>query len=339
MFHNIIIRLPNWIGDFVMATPVLTDVRNRFPNARITIMGPHPVCSLLKYEKAVDAMICFTDEGSSKRLPLYKIISLLRREKYDLGILLTNSFSSACWFWLGAIERRIGYALDWRSPLLTDRIEPPDRKMHQVDYYKHLLRSIRIAGSETAPRLIINDDEKIESLSFLEKLGWRPGQPLFGIHSSAAYGSAKCWPPKRFRQLAIRLLEDPSAFCLFLGTIDNAAQIHSICANLSSRAINLAGRTHIRQLACLIDRCDVLITNDSGPMHMASALATPIVALFGSTDEIATGPWGQRQAVINKHVSCSPCFQRKCFFDLHCMNRIEVEEVFQKALKRKRRHV
>jgi heptosyltransferase-2 len=170
-------------------------------------------------------------------------------------------------------------------------------------------------------------------------MGYRTGCPLIGVNPGAAYGAAKCWPPERFRSLALQFLQDPDQFVLFFGDTQTASLVKDICAGLPGRVINLAGTTNLRELTCLIQRCDVLVTNDSGPMHIGVAMGTPIVALFGSTDEIATGPWGQKGAIINKYQSCSPCFKRTCPGDFRCMNRIEVDEVAQKALERRKQRV
>lgn len=331
---QIIIRLPNWIGDFVMSTPVLSDVRSHFPDACITAMCSSSMADLLIEDPAVDQTLCFTDDHH-RRHHLWSIVQTLRAGRYDLGILLTHSFSSAWWFWLGGVKRRVGFSKDGRSILLTDRIQPPENKMHQVFYYKHLLQPLGVPLSETAPRLFVSANDRANDL--LEQTGYRPGKPLFGIHAAASYGSAKCWPLDRFHALAQRLLQDDAATVLFFGDAKSSSLVKEICVGLPPRAINWAGATSLRELAYLIRLCDVFITNDSGPMHMAAAVGTPVVALFGSTDEWVTGPWGQTEGVIHKHCDCSPCFQRTCSRDFSCMNRIEVEEVFQKILERKKK--
>jgi len=337
MFEKIIVRLPNWIGDFVMATPALSDLRRRFPSAKITAMSSAPICELLKDDPDIDDCFCITN-STGKRHNFMKIARRLQKEKYDLGILLTNSFSSAFWFWLGRVKRRLGYAMDWRSLLLTDSMEPPDTKIHQVDFYKHLLQPLGIPFSETAPRLFLSKQDEEQAMELLLQRGYRSGCPLIGINPGAAYGSAKCWPGERFRALALRFLQDENSFIVFFGDTQSERLVAQICKDLPGRVINLAGITNLRQLASIIKNCNVLVTNDSGPMHIGVALHTPVVALFGSTDDLITGPWGQKEAVINKRLACSPCFRRTCPTDFCCMNKIEVEEVAQKAnLRRKQR--
>ena len=156
---------------------------------------------------------------------------------------------------------------------------------------------------------------------------------LIGINPGAAYGSAKCWPPERYRALAKRLLERSDAAIVFFGDASSFQMVKEICQGLPERVMNLAGVTNLRELASLIKDCNVFVTNDSGPMHIADAFGVKIVALFGSTDECVTGPFGQPEAVINKKASCSPCFKRVCPIDFRCMKEIDVEEVAEKALE------
>lgn len=333
--QNILIRMPNWIGDLVMATPLLTDLRNAFPDASVTAMCRTPLCELLTHDKRIDELFCFTKPSNdfSRRQEKRDLIAKIQAGKYDVGILLTNSFSSAWWFWQGKVKRRIGFRGNWRSALLTDPIPfPKEReKQHLTLTYKCLLEPLGVPRSQTAPRLFVLEKEKEQAKQKLRRLGWSEGKKLIGIHPGATYGSAKCWPPERFHELAKRLSQDPSHCLLFFGDNATSSLVHKICQGLPKSVFNLAGETHLRELLCLIALCDVLVTNDSGPMHIGAAMGTPLVALFGSTSEIATGPYGQPEAVIHKKVDCSPCFKRTCPIDFRCMKQIEVQEVWEKV--------
>jgi heptosyltransferase-2 len=339
---KIIVRMPNWIGDLVMATPILADLRAAFPAAELTALCKAPSSELLQHDQSIDELFSFLQPENSflRRISRRNVIEKLRLGCYDLGILLTGSFSSAWLFWQGRVKRRIGFAKGFRSALLTEPVKEPREKMHQVDLYKELLRPLRIRKSNSRPKLFLLDEEIVEARALLVQQGHHPDRPLIGMNPGAAYGSAKCWLPDRFSQLASRLLEeDPDLTILFFGDASSSQLIKQICATLPKRAINLAGVTNLRELACLIHDCDLLITNDSGPMHIGAALGTPLVALFGSTDDRATGPYGMGEAVLNKRVSCSPCLLRTCPIDFRCMKEISVEEVFQLALQRKRARV
>jgi heptosyltransferase-2 len=163
----------------------------------------------------------------------------------------------------------------------------------------------------------------------LSQHGVKPHHKIIGINPGAAYGSAKCWLPERFREVTMRLLEDKDTIIVYFGDLVTSNLVKEVCQGLSNRVINMAGLTSLRELACLISLCDVLLTNDSGPMHIAGALGTPVVALFGSTSAVVTGPFQENSKVIQKHVSCSPCYRRTCPIDFRCMRQIEVDEVVQ----------
>lgn len=335
---NILVRMPNWIGDLVMATPILTDLRKQFPHASITAMCRRPLSELLEKEPSINELFSFSrpSNGFERRDAERNIIEKIRKGDYDTGILLTNSFSSAWWFWQGKVRRRIGFSGHWRRLLLTEPLRPiPKGEAHLVDVYKQLLIPLGITPSDTAPRLFVSAEEIKSATKLLEQRGWRSGAPLIGINPGAAYGSAKCWPPEKFRTLAELLLKE-GAQLVFFGDQSTAPLVKEICQGLPEQAMNLAGVTTLRELASLIHACSVFVTNDSGPMHMAAALKIPVVALFGSTDEKSTGPYGQAQGVIHKHVSCSPCFKRECpVGHFRCMREISPEEVAKKVWERK----
>jgi len=326
--------MPNWVGDVVMATPVLEDVRGAFPNASITAMCRRPLSELLEQDEAIDELFSF-EKGShefSRRDYSRDIIAKIEAGKYDLGILLTHSFSSAWWFWQSKIKRRIGYRGHFRSLLLTDPLTPSREKIHQVLRYKRLLEPLGIPISGTLPRLYLRENELRESKELLYQRGYQRGAKLIGINPGAAYGSAKCWPPERFRALAMELLLQTDAAIVFFGDANTASLVKEISQGLPERVIDLAGVTSLRELASIIQACTVLVSNDSGPMHIGAALRIPLVALFGSTDDEVTGPYGQPNSVVNKRVACAPCMKRVCPIDFRCMKQIEVNEVVERVL-------
>ncbi|MBM4308848.1 MAG: glycosyltransferase family 9 protein, partial [Deltaproteobacteria bacterium] len=160
------------------------------------------------------------------------------------------------------------------------------------------------------------------------------GRVLIGINPGAAYGLAKCWHPDRFAELGRRLCERWKATALIFGREEERSMADRILKSLGGGGIDFTGKTHLLQLAALLERCRLLVTNDTGTMHVASAVGTPIVAIFGSTDPVATGPWGDGHVVVRKEVSCSPCFKRVCPTDHRCMEGITVDEV-EKVVSKK----
>ncbi len=328
---NIIVRMPNWVGDVIMATPVLTDLRKAFPDAYITAMCRSPMGDLLQEFPDIDEIFSFTKPGRLvRRDEKRNIMEKLREGKYDLGVILPNTLSSAWWFWQGGVKYRIGYDCCRRGFLLTHAVPfPADmQKKHLIDTYKNLLSVLGITPSSSLPKLYLRESEKELVKQLLSRHGVRDRHKIVGINPGAAYGSAKCWLPERFREVTAKLLEDKDVVVVYFGDLSTANLVKEICQGLSPRVINMAGLTSLRELAGLISLCDVLLTNDSGPMHIAGAFGTPVVALFGSTSSIMTGPWHGGK-VIQKQVACSPCYRRVCPIDFRCMKQIGVDEVVE----------
>lgn len=330
-YSNILIRMPNWIGDAVMATPLLKDARLHFPKSKLTAMCQGHVGTLLHGNPYVDEIFAFTRPNAfSFRLAERDLIERIRQGRYDLGILVPNSLSSAWYLWRGKVQERIGFSPNGRRFLLTKALPFPQERgnEHQVITYKRLLLPLEIPISSTSPELFVLEQEQEAARQLLAQLSVPKGGKIIGINPGAAYGSAKCWPPDRFRSLIAKLIADPLVTVLCFGDRAGAPVVHEICEGLSPQVIDLAGKTTLRELMALIQQCTVLLTNDSGPMHIAAALKTPLVALFGSTNPVATGPYGSGD-VICKQVSCSPCYRRTCPIDFKCMKEISVEEVYQ----------
>jgi heptosyltransferase II len=333
---KIIVRMPNWLGDAVRATPILEDLRNQWKEAEITAMCQSNLTGLIKADPNIDEILSFQKpKGLLPRIYQEDTIEPLQRGKYDLGILLTNSLSSAWWFWRGQVKRRIGFAANLRSPLLTDAVPYPKAMESQdlVQTYKALLTPLGIPLSNTFPHLYVTEEEQLAAKQLLEKYEIGEDNLIIGVNPGSAYGPARCWPPERFKEVTLRLIKNPRVRVVYFGDQSGAALVHQICTDLPKSVVNLAGKTNMRELIALIQRCTLLLTNDSGPMHLANALGTPQVALFGSTCDVRAGPYNNRTKVIHKHVECSPCYKRVCPIDFRCMKRIEVEEVYNEIEK------
>lgn len=330
---NILIRMPNWLGDLVMATPIIQDVRNKWPDAIITAMCQSHGGDLLKHDPHLNEIYQFKKpSGWIHRSQHLDIIDNLKKGEYNLGILLTNSFSSAWWFWRGDVENRIGFKGNFRNFLLNQAIPFPENKetQHLVRTYKALLEPMGIATSTTCPTLYVSEEEKKTAHQLLASNNYEilKKDILIGINPGAAFGSAKCWLPDRFHALSEKLLAHEGVHIAYFGDSAGTPLVNEICQGFNSRVINFAGKTTIRELLALIQCCNVMLTNDSGPMHIAAALKVPLIALFGSTSDVKTGPYGNG-TVIHKHVECSPCYKRVCPIDFRCMKQIEVNEVYE----------
>lgn len=326
---NLLVRMPNWLGDLVMATPVLHDLRQKFPDAKITAMCLTGQSALLENNPHIDELFCFQrPSGWIHRLHHSDLFDQLRRSHYDAGLLLTNSLTSAWWFWRSGVSNRVGYVDHGRRLLLNYPVwYPHDKeKTHQVTLYKLLLAPFGISVSDTKPELFV-EPEALDTVRTLLRNHGVKDRPLIGVNPGAAYGTAKCWPPERFKALTQRLLDETDYDIVYFGDHASAPLVNDICRGTRDRLINLAGKTSLSELVAAIQCCTVLLTNDSGPMHIAAALGRPPLALFGSTSDVKTSPYGIGK-VLHKHVECSPCYKRICPIDFRCMRRIEVDEVF-----------
>ncbi len=335
--YRILVRMPNWLGDLVMATPILKDLRSYFPDSYITAMCQISGSSLLKENPYINEIFTFKKpEGPHRRQQKREIIRNIRLGEYDAGILLTNSFSSAWWFWQARIPQRIGYSMHYRRFLLTKPIPLPSQieTQHLVNTYKNLLQSIGIPFSNSYPEIFLKEEEIEKARRTLASNGISSHHVLIGINPTAAYGPAKCWLPERFKQLSEKLIAyHPDIRIVFFGDLQGKPLVKGICENFSSKQIlDLSGKTEMREFIALIKLCDAFLTNDSGPMHVADAIGTPLVALFGSTNDTKTGPYRMGK-VIHKRVECSPCYLRECPIDFKCMRKIEVDEVYQEIMK------
>lgn len=330
--QNILVKMPNWLGDLVMATPALEDLKHYYPSAKITAMCQSNVAAVLKNDPNVNEVYSYTKpSGWIHRSQHYALIESLRCGSYDLGVLLTNSFSSAYWFWRGRVKDRVGYGCNLRSWMLTKPVAFPKTMdtQHLVLTYKMLLAPLGIPVSKTIPQLYISQEELSQAKEFLVKFGVPVGEcTILGINPGAAYGSAKCWLPERFISVTEKMIENPNVHVLYFGDLAGASLVNHICSSFpSSRVTNLAGKTTLRELLALIACCSLFLSNDSGPMHVAAALKIPLLALFGSTSDTCTSPY-QFGKVIHKHVECSPCYKKICPIDFRCMKRIKTDEVY-----------
>jgi heptosyltransferase II len=322
---RILIRSNNWLGDAVMSVPAVRAIKNGRPDAQVTIAAPEKIAPIWKIVPEVDAIVPLPSNR------LLSVVRLLRRESsFDAAILFPNSLRAALESWLTGIPRRVGYRGHWRRWLLN-QIVPVPRKPGPPEH--HSLRFLRIArecGADTS-----NSDASragvLQSRDSLQTV--IDQQPIkIGICPGAEYGPAKRWLPDRFAEVAERIsAQSPIQWRLF-GTARDAAVGEQIADALGDRCVNRIGQTTLDQLIDELHACRLLLTNDTGTMHLAALLGIPVVAIFGSTEPRLTGPLGNSHIILRHHVECSPCFLRKCPIDFRCMKAVSVEEVADAVL-------
>ena len=331
---RILIRSVNWIGDAVMTTPAIGAVRERFPQAEITLLANPLVAQLFSPHDWVDRVITFDRTGSHRGMVgRLRLAAELRRRRFDLAVILPNSFDSALVPWLAGIPLRLGKRSDGRGWLLTHRYtagEVPGR--HEIRYYLDLLAHFDIRGHASAPHLVTTPAEDHNAAALLAAHGIEAGSFVLGINPGATFGSAKRWYPERFAQVARRLADAWGARVVIFGSPNEADIAADIQRHLAGICLNLAGTTSVRELMALIKRCNFMVTNDSGPMHIAAAFGVPLVAIFGPTDHTGTAPFSNRAAIVRKDVACAPCKLRECPTDHSCMTAVTADDVVAAAL-------
>jgi len=325
---RVVVRPPNWLGDAVMALPALSAVRAHFADAHLTIAAVPAVAAIFREDTdaAPDDVV---DLPASKR----ETVRVLAAGRFDVGLLLPNSWRSAWQFRRAGIAQRWGFGASGRGLLLTQSVRRPRGVRHQADYYRHLVRALGLAGNaERAPRLAATPASLAEADRLLAS--WQGSAPLVGFAPGAAYGQAKQWHPERVAQVAVRLIREAGSTCVLVGAghdRDAGRAIESwFRANApeaAGRVLNLIGRTSLRALVGVVARMDAVVANDSGAMHLAAALGKPVVAVFGPTDERVTRPIGDHH-VLTASVFCRPCMLRDCPIDHRCMKRISVDDVY-----------
>jgi heptosyltransferase-2 len=326
---KILIRATNWVGDAIMALPALRAVRSRFAQAEITILARPYVAAIYKDQQVCDNILFVDDK--------HNMVSRLRAKKFDVALLLQNAFEAAWLSWRAGIPERIGYARDGRSLLLTKVVSVPkagEIPPHEQYYYLELLRRAGWLDSlpnETFICLDVPEENRQRAAEFLLSAGLRPDSLRIAIGAGASYGSAKCWPPDRFAELANRLQTHSGAEVILFGTPAEAAVSSAIAAGMRRPPIDLTGKSSIGDLPALLSQCHLFLGNDSGAMHVAAAVGLPVVAVFGPTDPLGTAPVTPRCTIVQEKPYCSPCFLRRCPTDHRCMTRITPDAVADAA--------
>jgi heptosyltransferase-2 len=331
---RILIRAVNWLGDAVMTTPAIGAIRTSFPSARITLLATPLVAELFSPHKDIDEVILYDKKGLHAGLAgRFRLARELKKRRFDMAILLQNALDAALIARLAGIPVRIGYRTDGRGLLLTHGCPVTDetRRLHHVEYYLNMLSHFGIVAQSKGLSLTVTEEEERGAAELLREGGIGPGDFLLGINPGATYGSAKRWYPERFAAVADELCGRWNGKTVITGGPDERGIVDEISAAAKVKCLNLAGRTSVRQLMALIKRCNIFISNDSGPMHIAAALNVPLVAIFGPTDHTATSPFSDRALVVRRDAECAPCLLRECPTDHRCMKAVTVEDVVNAA--------
>lgn len=312
-----------------MALPVLGTLSASGPDIELWAAGEPWLANLLSPELGVRGVLPLPRTHGFKELRA--AAAAIKSQRFDAVLLLTNSFGTAFLFRLAGVAERWGYVRDGRGPLLTRRVRVKEtiEPRHQRDYYLDLLAGLEFVAAFSGSGMTVTPEERAVAERMLDEAGRDGSRPLVILNPGAAYGPAKRWPADRFAELGRLFQSRTGAEILIVGSSGERAIADAVAAGLERPGLNLAGRTSLRELVALISLGRLFVTNDTGPMHIADALGTPILAIFGPTEPVVTGPGRAPSAVLKKDVPCWPCLYRKCPFDHRCMTGIGPEEAFE----------
>ena len=326
---KILIRGPNWVGDSILAIPAMKAVRTRYPDAEITLLVRPWVAGIFKAAPFIDHL--WSEPRPSGIREWIRVTSSIRERRFDLALLFPNSFESAVMIFLGRVPQRIGYATDGRRWLLTNSLKPVSGKRHQVYYYLALASALSAEVNPPSISIEANAEERAHAARLLASEGIAPGRGYLVLNPGAAYGSAKRWNEEGFADAGDTLATEVNLDVAIIGSETERSIAENIQKRMRNRVAILSGRTSLETLIGVMAGASLVLTNDSGPMHIAAALGIPTVAVFGSTDDVVTGPWGPKARVVREPVECSPCLLRECPIDHRCMTRVSAEAVCRAA--------
>jgi heptosyltransferase II len=339
---NVMVRVPNWVGDAVMAVPALRELRRIFNEARIALVAKPWVAGLFEGEGLADDLIAVTDARGLMQKPrqFFSEAQRLRRERFDIAVLLPNSFASALAARTGGAKQIVGYATDARRLLLTQAIafEADFKQLHQVRYYLNIAAQLEqsLTGQcrvrlDAQPTLSVGEEAKQRARRILETAGIDPTKRLVALNPGATNSRAKRWLPERFAATADQLSERDDFATIIVGTLGDRNVASAVAEHMHTKVADLTGRTTLAELKAVLACAALVISNDTGTAHVAAALGTPTVTIFGPTEHFATRPLAELAAVVRHNVECSPCMLRDCPIDHRCMTRVEVTDVAHEA--------
>jgi lipopolysaccharide heptosyltransferase II len=307
---RILVRSSNWLGDTVMTVPAIRRIKRGRPDVYLAVLTRTKLADFWKSLPEVDEVVSF-EPGES----VFRVAKEIRG-RFDVAILMPNSPRTGLEVWLAGIPRRVGYHRPWRDILLNQFILEPAAPRPISHQSSHYLRLVERIGADI--------DEPLPGLASVE-----PESHIGGLCPGAEYGPAKQW--RHFGDAAKRLSDAFGLHWLIFGTSEEVSLGRELAGELRSAATDLTGKTSLSGLMQHLRRCRLLLTNDTGTMHLAAHLGVPTVSVFGSTEPGLTGPIGDGHIVLRHHVECSPCFLRECPLDFRCMNAVTVEEVVAAA--------
>lgn len=335
--RRVLVVVPNWVGDVVLATPVFAAMRERWPDARITYLMRRYVGEIVEGGGWHDAAIYWPDKRAAPRRGLWSLIGEIRAGDFDLGVLLTNSFRSALALWMGRARRRAGYARDARTLLLTERLHPPKQGGRFVphpmlDYYSRLAERVGCPVADRRLRLGVTPEQERQGTEIKSRHGFGDGPPYAVVNPGAAFGAAKCWLPERFSQVCDSVAERWDMLPVVVGSPGEAPLMRAIAQGAKTRVICCEDPgTTLGSLKPIVRDAALLVCNDTGPRHYGNAFGVPTVTIFGPTFQEWTDTDYAGETKLQVKVECGPCMLRSCPIDHRCMKGVTTDMVLDAA--------
>lgn len=336
---NILIVKTSAIGDVIHTLPSLSAIRKHYPQAAITWLVEEAAADIIRGHAALDRVLVSKRKSwlhglQSTSCPavlreIWQFIRELRDTEYDLIIDFQGLLKSGILIGLARGKRKVGYGRGMEHAecsyiFLNERIPAVSMDQHAIKREQHLLRAIGINPAAIRFDIPVSPADRARLQEILANHGLEPSVPLVAINPVATW-KTKLWDSKKFAQVADNLRRRKITV-VFTGSGNDRGYIDTILSDMQEQAVNLAGATDLKTLAALYERAGLVISTDTGPMHLAAALGTPVVAVFGPTAPWRTGPFGEQHKVVRCDLACSPCFKKQCEqFD--CMPQISVVQV------------
>jgi heptosyltransferase II len=337
---RVVVRGTNWVGDAVITVPALRELRRVLPDAHITLVSRPGTADIFIDADFVDEVLVYERSGLGSA---WTQAREWRRRRFDLALLFQNAFEAAAIAFLARVPRRVGYAADHRGKILTQAIPLPVWKdeRHEIFYYLNLVAELErilygasvvesVGSNQPQFALAVSADRQHHAKEFLREHGLRAGAPLVLLCPGSINSRAKRWPTERYASVADHFAATGASVAL----IGSPAEME-VSKEVSLHAINkpfvLTGQTSVAEATAIISVADVLITNDTGPAHIGSAVGTPTLVIFGPTNPLTTRPFAPNAEIIRQQPDCAPCMLRDCPIDHRCMTAITPEEVFARA--------
>lgn len=338
--NRILVRGTNWIGDVAMSVPALRELSRLFPDAEIVLHLKPSLEGIFEDSDFIDRILPY-DKLPSRFRQVFDEADRLRKENFDLSILFPNSFESALTAKLAKIPNRIGYNKDLRGLMLTDPVAVPEWKdqRHEVFYYLNLVAEVerRYLGSATVPTCVpdatlsVSEDRRAAARDLLISEGVGISTKVVAIGAGSTNSRAKRWDIAKFAELNDRLQNECDAQVILVGAVSEGDVADDLIRASTSKPIDLTGRTTVAEAAAVLSVIDLLVSNDMGLSHVAPAVGTKTVVIFGPTNPITTRPFSTNAVIVQHKVECSPCMLRDCPIDHRCMTGVSVDRVFEQC--------